>query len=91
LLHFELRRVELGQVSKLIVEETDGLGDLSQIIRAHCNLNLDLGSKMLKFVCMVRHLDLLKFGHFIESLLIAFGGLFILFRSLVCVADQLSS
>ena len=87
MLHFELRRVELGQVSKLIVEETDGLGDLSQIICAHCNLNLDLGSKMLKFVYIVRHLDLLKFVNFIESLLIAFGGLFILFRSLVCVAN----
>ena len=34
LLHFELRRVELGQVTKLIVEETDGLCNLSQIIRA---------------------------------------------------------
>ena len=87
MLHFELRRVELGQVSKLIVEETDGLGNLSQIIRAHCNLNLDLGGEMLKFLCMVRHLDLLKFNHFIESLLIAFRGLFILFRSLVCVTN----
>ena len=73
----EAKRITGTQVSqvklfKLIVEETDSLGDLSQIIRTHCNLNLDLGSKMLKFVCMVRHLDLLKFDHFIESLLIAF-------------------